>query len=219
MIIPDDNHDKPQTNPTPKRHRGSDVFNGEISDQYQQKVNDALIKMTDGQSIRINRVCKPRNREMFIEAIKRFITSQPYGGGISFTSDWESFYKSDVSWIDGTDRSDDFDKERANEIATQRKRRSTVFRFWRQTLKHETIIPFCHNSAEYAITDPRGTIESGLVALRSSQIGTATFNAWLLRMESLANAWQQHNNKTETFDAHNRVTVFDQQITTPIKWK
>ena len=223
MIIPD-GHNEPKkekkANPTPtsKRHRGSDVYDGDIPDAYQKKVNAALEKMTDGQRIRIDRVCKPENREMFIEAIKRFITSRPYGGGITFNSDWSGFYKSDVSWIDKSNRSNAFGDERSKRISEQRSRRNAVIRFWRQTLKHDTLTKFCHNSAEYSIDDPVGTIESGITALKGATIGSHPFRAWLERMESLANAWQRKQGRDETFDSHNRPTVFDDNIKRPTKF-
>ncbi len=57
-------------------------------DVYTHKVFEFLAKATPGQSFTIDKICKSENRERFIEAVKLWIRSFPYGGGVTFNNDY-----------------------------------------------------------------------------------------------------------------------------------
>tara|TARA_R110000796_G_scaffold96178_1_gene201766 strand:+ start:8383 stop:8883 length:501 start_codon:yes stop_codon:yes gene_type:complete len=62
-----------------------------ISDKYFAKVSRMLGKMPDGAVVRIDRVCVPENRVRFIQAIRKWIASQPVGCRVRFSSDGQKF--------------------------------------------------------------------------------------------------------------------------------
>lgn len=57
-------------------------------DEYTTKVFQFLEKATPGQSFTIEKICKAETRERFIEAVKLWIRSFPYGGGVTFNDDY-----------------------------------------------------------------------------------------------------------------------------------
>lgn len=57
-------------------------------DDYTHKVFEFLGKATPGQSFTIDKICKSENRDRFIEAVKLWIRSFPYGGGVTFNNDY-----------------------------------------------------------------------------------------------------------------------------------
>ncbi len=206
MIIPD-GHDQEQT-PKPV-DKSSRVLTVPVA--YQNKVDTMLTKMKPDTTIRIGRVCKKENQPMFIQAIKNFICSNDWGGGIVFTNDWTGFRKHETP--DTRDQDQDDRIEHQNTINRDAvARRNLAFRYWRQRLKMSPIPKFCHNSAEYAITDPKATINSGLTALKHAPVGGRVFDAWVNRMESLAAGMQKHDGNAITFSNHNKPTVFNPTI-------
>ncbi len=57
-------------------------------DDYTRTVFEFLEKAQPGQIFTIARICKPENRDRFIAAVKLWIESFPYGGGVEFNSDY-----------------------------------------------------------------------------------------------------------------------------------
>jgi len=61
--------------------------------QYQRRVWDFLEKLEPNIWLKVNRQCKPENKELFISSIKLYMDSFPYQGFISFNKDYTEFYK------------------------------------------------------------------------------------------------------------------------------
>ncbi len=64
------------------------------TDPYTRKVFDFLDKIPCGKVYTVDKICTQPNREKFIAAIKLYIDTWAYGGGVSFlTETYERFHK------------------------------------------------------------------------------------------------------------------------------
>ena len=68
-------------------------------DDYTRTVFEFLEKAKPGQSFTIELICKAENREKFTEAVKMWIRSFPYGGGVTFSNDYQKIFKRDLQDI------------------------------------------------------------------------------------------------------------------------
>jgi len=63
------------------------------SDEYTESVFEFLDKAIPDQTFVIKKITKAVNREKFIEAVKLYIRSYNYGGGVEFNSDYTKIRK------------------------------------------------------------------------------------------------------------------------------
>ncbi len=73
------------------------------SDPYTESVFDFLDKITSDQSYLIENLTKPETRPQFIEAVKLYIRSYYFGGGIEFNTDYTKIRRIDIpeqAWED-----------------------------------------------------------------------------------------------------------------------
>ena len=209
MIIPD-GHDN-TTKVTRKKTRvaavGSDRF---ISNDYQKKVDEMLDKMEIGTSVRIERICRPENSSMFIQAIKNHLILRA-DDAIRLNEDTKEFSRWETK------------DERAARVATVTRRggspikrdnreaiarRNSLFRYWRKRMKSGSVPPFCHNAAEYA-DDGNAAIDNQLNTLKHAIVGSLSFDITITRIESIAASMQQHDGDERTFNDYGRRTLFD----------
>lgn len=66
-------------------------------DAYTRSVFDFLNSTQPGQSFLIEKLTKTQTREQFIQAVKLYIQSYDYGGGIEFTNDYTKIRRMDIS--------------------------------------------------------------------------------------------------------------------------
>ena len=71
----------------------------ETIDDYTRSVFEFLEKAKPGQTFTIERICKPANRNQFIEAVKLYIRSFPYGGGVEFNTDYTKIKIFDIKQL------------------------------------------------------------------------------------------------------------------------
>lgn len=71
----------------------------ETIDDYTRRVFNFLENAKPGQIFTIERICKPENRERFIEAVKLWIRSFPYGGGVVLSNDYKKIFIRDLNDI------------------------------------------------------------------------------------------------------------------------
>ncbi len=57
-------------------------------DEYSESVFEFLDKAEAGKSFTIEKLCKKENQERFTEAVKLYIRSYDYGGGVEFNADY-----------------------------------------------------------------------------------------------------------------------------------
>lgn len=65
-----------------------------ISLEYKQKVWRFLEKIEPDKMYTVAKLTDPATRGNFIAAVKEYMDSLPYGGWISFNSDYTKFYRS-----------------------------------------------------------------------------------------------------------------------------
>jgi hypothetical protein len=61
--------------------------------EYKRKVWDFLENMEVGKMYTIDKICRPENRDGFIEAIKEFMRSFPWNGNVTFNRDYTKIYR------------------------------------------------------------------------------------------------------------------------------
>ncbi len=66
-------------------------------DEYTSGVFQFLEKTKSGQTFTIEKICKIENRERFVEAVKLWIRSFPFGGGVEFNSDYSKIKIFDIN--------------------------------------------------------------------------------------------------------------------------
>lgn len=72
-------------------------------DEYSESVFEFLDKAEPGKSFTIANLCKPETRAKFIEAVKLYISSYDYGGGVEFNTDYTKIRKMEIpieAWRD-----------------------------------------------------------------------------------------------------------------------
>jgi hypothetical protein len=72
-------------------------------DAYTNSVLDFLDQAEPGKSFTIEKLCKKENREQFIAAVKLYIRSYDYGGGVEFNSTYTKIRKMEIppeAWRD-----------------------------------------------------------------------------------------------------------------------
>lgn len=67
-------------------------------DQYTESVFEFLDKAKPGQSFIIDNLCKKDNLEQFIKAVKLYISSNDFGGGVEFNSDYTKIKIFEIPW-------------------------------------------------------------------------------------------------------------------------
>ena len=68
-----------------------------ITDEYTQQVFDFIEKMPFDKIYTVDRICKAETRDKFIAAVKLYIDTWPYGGGVAFiTETYERFRKVEI---------------------------------------------------------------------------------------------------------------------------
>lgn len=68
-----------------------------ITDEYTSQVFDFLEKMPFYKIYTVDKICKSETREKFIAAVKLYISTWTYGGGVSFlTETYERFRKIEI---------------------------------------------------------------------------------------------------------------------------
>lgn len=181
MIIPD-GHEQPKKKTTPRKStRVSVVQDITVSPEYQSKVNAMLLKMEIDQVIRIARVCKPDNQPTFIQAIKNFIQSTPYGGGILFTNDWTGFKRHRMFHeLESHNEIQGNRSTRDPKAINNRNRLIRWFRIFQKTFDNQ---PFTITCARY--NDPNKAINNMINNTKHSRIGSAPFNAAINHLESI----------------------------------
>ena len=66
------------------------------SDEYTESVFDFLDRAKPDQSFVIEHLTKAVNRPKFIEAVKLYIQSYAYGGGVEFNTDYTKIRKFEI---------------------------------------------------------------------------------------------------------------------------
>lgn len=61
--------------------------------EYKKKVWDFLERIEPGRTYTVAKLAKPQNREAFVNAIKEYMESLPYGGWVMFNHNYTKFYK------------------------------------------------------------------------------------------------------------------------------
>jgi hypothetical protein len=61
--------------------------------EYKREVWQFLEKIEPGKNYTVDNICKPENREVFIEAIKEYMESFPWQGYVTFNHDYSKFYR------------------------------------------------------------------------------------------------------------------------------
>jgi len=65
-------------------------------DQYTESVFEFLDQAKPDQTFVIDKITKAVNRDKFIEAVKLYIQSYAYGGGVEFNSDYTKIRKFEI---------------------------------------------------------------------------------------------------------------------------
>lgn len=65
-------------------------------DEYSESVFEFLDKAEAGKSFTIANLCKEENRERFNEAVKLYIRSYNFGGGVEFNTDYTKIRKFEI---------------------------------------------------------------------------------------------------------------------------
>ena len=65
-------------------------------DEYTESVFEFLDKAEPDKSFTIANLCKEENLERFIEAIKLYISSYAFGGGVEFNTDYTKIRKFEI---------------------------------------------------------------------------------------------------------------------------
>ena len=65
----------------------------EILDEYTKQVWDFLDNMKLEEKYSISNLAKPENKEKFIQAIKLYMETYPWQGGVTFNHDYSKVYK------------------------------------------------------------------------------------------------------------------------------
>lgn len=60
---------------------------------YKQKVWEFLDQVSAGETYTVESMCKPANRELFIQAIKEYMDAHEWQGWFCFNKDYTKFYK------------------------------------------------------------------------------------------------------------------------------
>ena len=69
----------------------------ELIDDYTKEVFQFLDTIPFGKTYTVEKLCKSTNREKFVTAIKHYMDSFPYQGGVSFlTEKLERFRKTEI---------------------------------------------------------------------------------------------------------------------------
>lgn len=63
------------------------------TDEYRQEVWDFLEKIKPGDTYTIDKLCKAKNREQFVNHIKEYMDAFPFQAGITFNQDYTKFYR------------------------------------------------------------------------------------------------------------------------------
>lgn len=67
------------------------------TDELTQKVFNYLDKLPYDRIIKVDDICIEENKSKFIEAVKLYIDTWPYGGGVAFmTNDLDRFHKIEI---------------------------------------------------------------------------------------------------------------------------
>jgi len=66
-------------------------------DEYTESVFEFLDKAKPGKSFTIEKLCKKANHAQFIEAVKLYISSYDFGGGVEFNSTYTKVRKMEIS--------------------------------------------------------------------------------------------------------------------------
>ena len=61
--------------------------------EYKREVWQFLEKIEPGKNYTVDNLCKPENREAFINAIKEYMESLPWQGYVTFNHDYSKFYR------------------------------------------------------------------------------------------------------------------------------
>ena len=67
-------------------------------DLYTESVFEFLDKCKPGQSFIIENLVKQQNHQRFIEAVKLYIRSNDFGGGVEFNSDYTKIKIFEIPW-------------------------------------------------------------------------------------------------------------------------
>lgn len=66
----------------------------ELMDDYTKEIFQFLDSIPSGKTYTVDKLCKQVNRQKFIQAVKHYMDSYPYQGGVSFiTEKYERFRK------------------------------------------------------------------------------------------------------------------------------
>lgn len=60
---------------------------------YKRKVWEFLEQIEPGETYTVESMCKPANRELFIQAIKEYMDAHEWQGWFCFNKDYTKFYK------------------------------------------------------------------------------------------------------------------------------
>lgn len=60
---------------------------------YKRKVWEFMERIEPDQTYVVDNMCKPENRELFIQSIKDYMDAMPWQGWLSFNKDYTKFYK------------------------------------------------------------------------------------------------------------------------------
>jgi hypothetical protein len=180
MIIPNDD-DQEQPKQTRDTSRVSLV---KVSTNYQKKVDAMLVKMSIDQTIRIGRICKPENREMFVQAVKNFITSTNEGGGILFGNDWKTFRRSEMSHEWKPNKLFDATKPKINdpEIIKERDALIQWFGKYSKTSGNKRFVIGCS-----IYTDPNRFVSNLVANTKNTHTSSAPFKAAIHHLQTIKN--------------------------------
>ena len=130
-----------------------------IPEKYQNKVNKMLDNLPYNERVRVARICKPENTEMFIEAVKRYMNEREWHGHISFTSEFAAFYKS-RPWADDEP---DTDFQIAQRLAYREAvaRRNFAIESLKKRIANGETDPFWYDQASH-VTDPIRFFENSI---------------------------------------------------------
>ena len=64
---------------------------------YKQKVWEFLEQIQPGETYTVANMCKPKNKELFIECVKEYMRGLPYQGYFSFNGDYSKFYNTPMT--------------------------------------------------------------------------------------------------------------------------
>jgi hypothetical protein len=146
--------------------------------EYDKKVCRMLEKMPIGATVRIDRVCRPENKDRFVASIKMWIQRQPAGCGVTFSSDWTKYTKR-ADTIE-SDPPQSFFKEQNEQLMITAKK---MIEWWAERVKRP-IPPFTFNDCE-RFNDPIRSINGFIVRVQSSKPSSRTFTAYLYKLEML----------------------------------